>query len=83
MQIQELHNQEMYALFAPDGSFQGMSLAPDFPTCCAMIKMMHKAGLGKSFHELMFLKGFKILPVKVSMVQNGDENKPFQKQEGK
>lgn len=78
MQIQELNNEEMYALFAPDGSWQAMSLAPDFPTCVAMVKMLHKSGLSKSFHE-MTINGFKVMPVKVTIVQNGTEEEGFQK----
>lgn len=76
--IQEIHNEEWYALFAPDGSFQALTLAPDFPTCVAAIRMLHKAGMGKSYHELCKERDFKILPILISVVQNGDENKPFQ-----
>lgn len=79
MKIDELKNEEMYALFAPDGSWQAMTLAPDFAHCVAIIKLLHSKGLGESFHELCKLNGFKILPVKVSITQNGDENKPFEK----
>ena len=77
-QIEELHNEEFYALFSPDGSVQMMTLAPDFETCVALIRMLHEKKLGQSFHELVKVKGFKILPVSITMVANGDENKPFQ-----
>jgi len=77
MKIEELKNEEMYCLFTPDGSAQLTTLAPDFPMCVAMIRMLHKAGMGESFHELLKVKGFMIMPVKVTIVQNGDENKPF------
>jgi hypothetical protein len=80
MKIEELNEEEMYCLFAPDGTWQPMTLAHDFPTCMAVIKLLHKAGLSKSFHELAVLKGFKVMPIKITMVQNGDENKPFQNQ---
>lgn len=76
MQITEVSNEEMYCLFAPDGTWQAMTLGPDFPSVVAQIKMLHKAKMVLSFHDLM-MKGYKILPVKVSMVQNGDEDKPF------
>ena len=76
--MEELFNEEMYALVAPDGSVQLGSINPDFPTCVAWIRMLHKVGMGKSFHELS-MKGFKILPVKITVTKNGDENKPFQK----
>lgn len=71
----------MYCLFAPDGEFQGLTLSPDFATCVASIRMLHKAGLGQSYHQLK-LKGFVILPVKITMKQDGDENKPFAKNQG-
>lgn len=78
MKIEEFENTEMYCLFAPDGSWQGMTLAPDFPTCVATIRMLHKHKMGQSFFELT-QKGFKVMPIKVTIVQNGDENKPFAK----
>lgn len=77
-QIEELHNEEFYGLFAPDGSIQMMTLAPDFATCVAQIRLMHSYGMGQSYHELVKVRGFKILPVAITMVANGTENKPFQ-----
>lgn len=77
MKIEEISNQEMYCLFAPDGSWQPMTLAPDFPTCVAVMRMLHKCGVSESFHELVKVRGFKILPIRISFVQDGDENKPF------
>lgn len=68
MTIDEVNNQEMYALFAPDGTWQAMTLAVDLPHCIAAVKMLNKAGLCKSFHQLS-LAGFKVLPVIVSMKQ--------------
>lgn len=79
MIIQDVTSQEMYCLFAPDGSWQAMTLAPDFATCVAQLRMLHKVGMSESFHELVKVRGFKILPIKVSFVQSGDENKPFAK----
>lgn len=78
LMFEEVKEQEMYILVAPDGSWQGMTLAPDFETCVAVIKMMHSKGFGKSFHELVKIKGFQILPVIVSMKQMGDEESGFQ-----
>lgn len=78
MKIQEFKDEPMYALFANDGSWQGMTLAPDAASCIVLIKMLHKAKTSKSFHELS-LSGFKVMPIKVTIVQNGDENKPFGK----
>ncbi|MCO5238850.1 MAG: hypothetical protein M9904_02235 [Chitinophagaceae bacterium] len=77
MQIQEVTNESFYCLFAPDGTWQPMTLSPDFPMCVAIIRMMHKRGMSESFHELVKVRGFKILPIKISFVQDGDENKPF------
>lgn len=69
MKIEEVKNESMYCLFAPDGTWQGMTLAPDLPTCMAVIKMLHKSKMGKSLHELK-LKGYEILPIKITIVQD-------------
>lgn len=66
----------MYCLFSPDGEWQALSLAPDYAHCIAAIRLMHKAKMGRSFHELK-LKGFKVLPVMVSIAVSGDENTAF------
>ncbi len=78
MKIEELKDDEMYVLCAPDGSIQLTTLAPDFPTCLAMIKLLHKSGLSKSPHEMM-ISGYTVMPVKVTITQNGDENKALKK----
>ena len=77
--MQEFINEEMYVLVAPDGIWQAMTLAPDFASCVAQIKMLHKAKLAESFHELVMVKGFEILPVKVTIMQNGTAEEGFQK----
>ena len=77
MTIEPVNKEPFYALFAPDGSFQCMSMAPDFPSCVAAIKMLHKAGLSKSFHQLIKIDGYKILPVLVTLEQCGDEDTAF------
>ena len=79
MTFTPVNNEQYYVLVAPDGSWQGMTLAPDFPTCVAVIKMLHKKGMSESFHELCVVRKFKILPVRITMVQDGDENTPFKK----
>lgn len=79
MELAELVNEEMYVLVAPDGNPQVGTLAPDLATCVAVVKMQHKAGLGQSYHELMVVKGFKILPVKVTLVAVGTEEEGFKK----
>jgi hypothetical protein len=70
MKIEEIYNADWYALFAPDGSFQALTLCPDFATCVATIRLLHKAKLSKSIHELG-LKGYKVLPIKLTVTQNG------------
>ncbi len=79
MELQEFIDEEMYALVAPDGSWQAMTLAPDFATCVAQIKMLHKCKMAESFHELVKVRGFEILPVKITMKQNGTAEEGFQK----
>ena len=79
MNIQELQNEEMHCLVAPDGSIQLTTLSPDFATCVAMIKLLYKGGLSKSYHEMCVVGKYKILPIKVSIIQKGTEDKPFRK----
>lgn len=78
MKLEEVKEEEMYVLVAPDGSWQAMTLAPSFEECVAVLKLLHSKGLSKSFHELCKVKGFKILPVVVSIKQMGDEEAGFQ-----
>lgn len=73
----EFISEQMVALFAPDGTFQAMTLAPDFATCAAIIKMMHKGKLGRSFHELVVVRGFQILPVEITMKVVGTHDEAF------
>ena len=79
MQIQELHGALYYALIAPDGGIQMLTLSPDFASCALCIKTMHNAGLIQSFHELTKVKGFQILPVKLT-VESVKEVQPLEKQ---
>lgn len=76
MEFQKFENEDMVVLVAPDGHPQPMTLAEDFPTCVAVIELQAKAKLGKPFAKLLN-EGFKILPVKLSMTQSGDENTAF------
>lgn len=66
----------MYVLTAPDGSIQLTTLSPDFPTCVTFCEMLADVGMSKPLVEL-FNAGFTIMPVMVTIKQNGDENKPF------
>jgi hypothetical protein len=76
MKIEELHNEEMYALCAPDGSVQLGTLAPEFTLCMAIMSLMEAAGLAEPVGKL-FEQGYHIMPVKVSIIQNGDEHDAF------
>lgn len=78
MKIVEFKDEPMYALFAPDGICQVSTLAPDYAMCLAVIKMHHKAGLSESYFSLS-TKGFKILPLKMTITENGTEERGFQK----
>lgn len=69
-------NEQMYCLVAPDGTPQLSICGSDFAECAAYAKMMHKHGMSESLSKLMF-KGFKILPVMVTVIKIGDENAPF------
>lgn len=79
MIFEEFIDEEMYVLVAPDGSWQAMTLAPDFATCIAQMKMLHKCKMAESFHELVKVRGFEILPVKVTMKRNGTAEEGFQR----
>lgn len=70
-------NEEWVCLVAPDGTPQPSTLAYDFAQCVAYLKLLHKAKMGESPSKLFF-RGFKILPVKISIEQNGNEEKAFQ-----
>lgn len=79
MQIEEMQNEEMYVLVAPDGSCQLSTLAPDFPMCIAMVKLLHQKGISKSYHEMVVMGEYEIMPVKVTIVANGTAEEGFQK----
>lgn len=76
MEFQKFENEGMVAQVAPDGHPQPMTLAEDFPTCVAVINLMAKCKMGQPFAELLH-KGFKILPVNLTMTQTGDEEEAF------
>lgn len=78
MQIEEINNEQWVALFAPDGSFQAGTLTPDFATCLGQINLMHLNKMGQSYNRLS-IKGFKILPVRLTMIQDGTAEDAFQR----
>lgn len=79
MELQESHEQEMCVLVAPDGSWQAMTLSTDYASCVAMIRMLHKAGMSESYHELVKVRKFEIIPVKVTLIANGTAEDAFKK----
>lgn len=77
MKLEELKDERMFCLVAPDGFPQVTTLSPDYATCIGMAQLMAKAGLGQSV-EKMFKAGFEILPVDITMVQAGNAEEAFQ-----
>lgn len=67
MNLQDFIEEEYYVL-----------VAPDFATCIAQVKMLHKCGMSESFHELVKVRGFEIIPVKVTIIQNGTAEEGYQ-----
>lgn len=70
MAVDEIMFEKMWAFIAPDGSVQPSTLAADLPECFALMKVMHKAGIGKS-PNAMIREGFRIAPVRVTIIQDG------------
>lgn len=61
-----IEKDKAWCLIAPDGTPQPYTIAEDFVTCISFIKMLHKAGLGKSWHE-MRIKGFDIQEIELTI----------------
>ena len=68
--IEPIIEEEFYCLTAPDGSLQVSSLAPDLPMCMGFVKLLHKSGIGMSWHELK-RKGFTYEKVKLTVIAGG------------
>lgn len=77
-QIEELKNEEMYVMVAPDGSTQLTTLAPDFAMCIGFTELLASKGIGQHPAKL-FEQGYQIIPVKVTILQNGTAEGGFQK----
>jgi hypothetical protein len=77
MQPQPIANETYYCLFAPDGTWQPSTLADDYATCLAFIRLLHKSKMSKSFFELT-RAGFQVLPVSLSMTPTGTAEDSFQ-----
>lgn len=78
MKLEELKDDEMYVLVAPDGGIQLTTLAPNFSMCVAICELLSKKGISQPL-AAMFNMGFEILPVKVSILQNGTSDDGFKK----
>lgn len=65
--IEPIINGEFYALIDPNGVIQTMTIADTEATSMAIVKMMHKAGWGTSWHELK-MKGYTYQKVRVTIV---------------
>lgn len=76
MKLDEMHEEEFCVLVAPDGTPQVSTMAQDFPTCLAITKLLAMSGYGKH-PEILLQEGFVILPIKVTIVQNGTEEDAF------
>jgi hypothetical protein len=76
MKFEELKEEEMYAFVAADGAIQVPSLAPDFQTSLGFMELLASRGISKPVAELFNL-GWEILPVKVTIIQNGTAQEGF------
>lgn len=64
--IDEIKNEDFFALVAPDGSVQLATLADDKITCIALQKMYNSYGFGKS-PEQMVKEGYTIQKVSLTI----------------
>lgn len=71
-------NEEMVCLLAPDGTPQLSVAGGDMVECLSYHRLLHLYGISESLDDLL-KKGFKIISVKVTVVQTGDEEAAFQK----
>lgn len=78
MKMQEINNEEMFCLVAPDGTAQLSTICPDYAGCVGWVNFLSLVGMSKGLDE-MINEGFQILPVKLSIIQNGTEKDAFEK----
>lgn len=69
--------EKMVTVFAPDGSWQPMMSGENMAECIGIMEFMHNKGVSMSFQELSE-KGFKLLPVNVTIEIIGNEEDAFQ-----
>lgn len=78
MQLEEIKDDDFYALVAPDGTPQLFSIAPDFETCIAMCELLSKSGMSRPL-AILFEENYEVLPIKLSILSNGTAEEGFQK----
>lgn len=76
LKLEELNDEQMYCFVAPDGSAQLATLAPEFNMCVAMAELMASMGMSKPVGK-MFSEGYDILPVVITLKQNGSAEDAF------
>lgn len=76
--FETINSEEMCVWVAPDGTPQPALIGEDMAMCLSLAEMFSKSGLVKSPSQ-MFSEGWQILPVKVTIEQNGTEEDAFQK----
>lgn len=76
IKFEELKEEAMYCFVAPDGSPQLATLAPDYAYCVGLAQVLSMSGVCKTASQ-MFEEGFEILPVKVTVIQNGTAEDAF------
>jgi hypothetical protein len=76
MKLEELKEEEMYVLVAPDGTPQLSTLAPDYAQCLGFCQFLASKKIGQP-PAVLFKQGYEILMVKVSIAQMGDAEAAF------
>lgn len=76
IKLDELKEDEMYVLVAPDGSPQLSTLAPGYAECIAFCQLLAEKNISQHPAKL-FKEGYEILMVKVSISQLGDAEAAF------
>jgi hypothetical protein len=74
--MENIDKEEMFVFVAPDGSPQIMTMAPEYSMCLAVAQMLSEVKMSKSPTE-MFKMGYEILPVRVTITQNGTADDAF------
>ena len=82
MKLEELHNEEMYCFVAADGAIQAPSIAPSFEMSLAFMELLSSNGISRPVAQL-FEEGWEILPIKVTITQNGTAEDGFKRAKSK